>query len=59
MEGEAVAGMSRTWVLQLYGRPDRASDRSWEYLDRKGEAILALFFEDDVVDSVAARTRSP
>lgn len=52
MEGEVVTGMAREWVLHLYGRPDRISDRSWEYFDGKGKAVLEIFFEGDTVDSV-------
>lgn len=52
MDGLVAPGMAREWVFQLYGRPDRSTDRSWEYLDRKGNRILELFFEKDIVDSV-------
>jgi hypothetical protein len=57
MEGEVVPGMPRDWVLQLYGRPDRITDRSWEYFDDKGEPVLEISFERDYVDSVQARIR--
>lgn len=57
MEGAVVPGMPREWVLQLYGRPDRITDRSWEYFDGKGKAVQEIFFEADTVDSVYSTIR--
>jgi hypothetical protein len=59
LEGMTVPGMPREWVLQLYGRPDRITDRSWEYFDGKGKAVLEIYFENDAVDSVHTITRAP
>lgn len=52
MEGEVVRGMSRDWVLDLYGRPDRAAGPTWEYHDRKGKLLAKILFLEDKVDSV-------
>jgi hypothetical protein len=59
VNGEVVRGMAREWVLQLYGRPDRITDRSWVYQDRKGNRILEIFFERDTVDSVISILQAP
>ena len=58
MEGEVVSRMPREWVLQLYGKPDRITDRSWEYFDGKGRTVLEIFFEMETVDSVFTMGRS-
>jgi hypothetical protein len=52
MEGLASPGMPREWVLQLYGRPDRITDRTWEYLGGGKDLIVGIRFDKDVVDSV-------
>jgi hypothetical protein len=59
MDGMVAQGMAREWVLELYGRPDRITDRGWEYLDRKGNTILGMSFEQDKVDSITAAPGPP
>lgn len=59
VEGVVVRGMARNWVLQLYGRPDRSAENGWEYLDRNGNPVLQVLFENDLVDTLVIITRSP
>ena len=54
LEGYPLEGMSREMVFQLFGNPDRTSEKeaNWEYVNNRGTLITGITFKNDKVEKI-------
>ncbi len=54
LNGVVVDSMPREMVYHLFGAPDRAGERDshWEYIDRRNNLIVGIFFHGDKISKI-------